>query len=847
MGNNTIIQEQPLKFEQSLELVRTLLGASIGCLSFLRGLLPEECFVEKRYGGKSSAAMSYRSFTSDIDDEASKKTTSSGTRVKRLRRGYSGEADQLLDWLEIGIFDALQKGYLKAVQLAIYVDKEHPEIIVESYTFSFSYREKEDGTSAISLRVTDINGCAVTVEDANKNLQLMMRRLIVITQNLPPLPDQRWLTIRLHYLDHTPSDYNPPTFVRVSANSIPLQFDANDANEIERLEVGSLNAGFHAISLKISSVNDTGSQQRPKRRRGSKVIHADMDIETPLFVTDPPPNMPKDRRNTTGINKLPESLSNGDGQEKISNLAPEARKLQKFGSSKSAKRGPVNPPQTSRRAGRNTQEKMFLRGMLRPTVQEDDITNTQPLTDPGVSDNQDKQPSMLLPETQTVDETQTSIPASTGRINAPSGPVSAEGEKPLTSRTKQVSIGESAATISHQRQSARLLKANDPELPNGTAGTIRLSKAKIMELKLKEKKKKEKSSSRRSRAIEGDEWKNEKREGRINCECGDEKPEGDMICCDNCDEWQHIDCYGFVSSRDSRIPDYHVCYSCLLGANEGKLLEEMRNMALFRRALKTIWSVDVFPSSNKVFANRLGCDLPTALQITKRLETEGFIAHDVSKSKLWRKRAYETLKTNETKSLMAAEYFDPLKKVSHHFENSTASNTISEPLPEEMTLEEPLTESFLNSLADSVIQDSQEFEGVPREANTAHNHKNNVQVTDHDMGSTADEEENMPILKNTWKEVTHHDSAKNRSRSSGHPNTKASATFNALKPKKKLPFEVAESPEPMEIDTVGKPQAPANADGGLLEAIYHKQPPLMNIGGALHDIFVGEELGCRDP
>jgi meiosis-specific protein HOP1 len=62
----------------------------------------------------------------------------------------------------------------------------------------------------------------------------------------------------------------------------------------------------------------------------------------------------------------------------------------------------------------------------------------------------------------------------------------------------------------------------------------------------------------------------------------------------------------------------------------------------------------------------IGCDLPTALQITKRLESEGFIAHDVAKSKLWRKRAYEILKTNETKSLMDAEYFDPLKKISHH-------------------------------------------------------------------------------------------------------------------------------------------------------------------------------------
>jgi hypothetical protein len=31
--NNTVIQEQSLKFEQSLELVRTLLGASVSLIS----------------------------------------------------------------------------------------------------------------------------------------------------------------------------------------------------------------------------------------------------------------------------------------------------------------------------------------------------------------------------------------------------------------------------------------------------------------------------------------------------------------------------------------------------------------------------------------------------------------------------------------------------------------------------------------------------------------------------------------------------------------------------------------------------------------------------------------------
>jgi hypothetical protein len=64
------------------------------------GLLPEECFVEKLYGGQSSNAISYHSFTNDLDDsDASVKKGYNGTRIKRLRRGYSKEADQLLDWL----------------------------------------------------------------------------------------------------------------------------------------------------------------------------------------------------------------------------------------------------------------------------------------------------------------------------------------------------------------------------------------------------------------------------------------------------------------------------------------------------------------------------------------------------------------------------------------------------------------------------------------------------------------------------------------------------------------------------------------------------------------------------
>lgn len=365
-------------------------------------------------------------------------------------------------------------------------------------------------------------------------------------------------------------------------------------------------------------MNNAESQERPKRRRGLKIIHADTDIEAPLFTTDSSQITPKGHSNAAGISEASEGLSSVSGQYKIPNELPAAEKLQASGSDKNIKRPPVHLPQTSGRAGRNTQEKIFLRGMLRPAVREDDVTETQPLADdPGASDVQNSLfDTELLPtshfEMQAVDRVQNPTHTSANPTNISSGIVRTGVDlvlsHPLVSGEKGLSLGGSGPTIpTPRRQSTRILqKVDNTKSADKTVGRIKLSKTKIVELKLKKKSKDIQNSSRKSRTIDGDEWKDEKHEDRINCECGDDKPEGNMICCDNCDEWQHTDCYGFISAKDSRIPDHHVCYSCLLGANEGKLLEEMRNMALFRRALKTIWSVDVFPSSNKVFANKLG-------------------------------------------------------------------------------------------------------------------------------------------------------------------------------------------------------------------------------------------------
>lgn len=76
------------------------------------------------------------------------------------------------------------------MQLAIYVDPAQPEVVIEAYTFSFAYRMNPDGTRATptGFNIKDSHGNEITVADTSRNIQQVMRRMILITQNLPPIP-----------------------------------------------------------------------------------------------------------------------------------------------------------------------------------------------------------------------------------------------------------------------------------------------------------------------------------------------------------------------------------------------------------------------------------------------------------------------------------------------------------------------------------------------------------------------------------------------------------------------------------------------------------------------------------
>jgi hypothetical protein len=126
-----------------------------------------------------------------------------------------------------------------------------------------------------------------------------------------------------------------------------------------------------------------------------------------------------------------------------------------------------------------------------------------------------------------------------------------------------------------------------------------LTKAKAEELQKRKK-------SKRSRTKTKSGGKRRKKPS-ITCECGYKAEDigGEMICCDNCDGWQHVACYGFLE-KDLRIPDTHYCYTCLLVPGEKSgVLEELKKLAFFRRALSYVWQADKLPTTIEVFAAEL--------------------------------------------------------------------------------------------------------------------------------------------------------------------------------------------------------------------------------------------------
>ncbi|EXJ54587.1 hypothetical protein A1O7_09928 [Cladophialophora yegresii CBS 114405] len=226
--------ERLLSQDQSLALVQIFLNAALACIAHARELIPwtAPCFCTRRideivFDDEQNAKALYSSFQAVTQQEAGE-----GQEVKVLVPGGHRRADQLLEMLEQGVFDALERGYLQDLQVFVTRSSQGQLSVLENYHFVFAYEKGR--VSSVQVNPTNHT---FTLENVHKSFKASIRALLRSLRDLPRLPARRRLGMSLAYNKSCPTLYQPPGFV-----------DKNDFQEVDAEVVcGSLGGGTEDV------------------------------------------------------------------------------------------------------------------------------------------------------------------------------------------------------------------------------------------------------------------------------------------------------------------------------------------------------------------------------------------------------------------------------------------------------------------------------------------------------------------------------------------------------------------------------------------------------------------------
>nr|XP_009927692.1 PREDICTED: HORMA domain-containing protein 1 [Haliaeetus albicilla] len=225
--------------QQSLMLVKRLLAVAVSCITYLRGIFPESA-----YG------------TRYMDDVC--------VKILREDKNCPGST-QLVKWM-LGCYDALQKKYLRMIVLAVYTNPEDPQTVTECYHFKFKYTH--NGPLLDFSSKNKRNDSTITCADTRKASVLLIRKIYILMQNLSPLPNDVFLTMKLFYYDEvTPSDYQPPGFKEGECEGVIFE------GEPMYLNVGEVPTPFHMLKVKV-----TTEKQRMENVDKSILKHGETNV-----------------------------------------------------------------------------------------------------------------------------------------------------------------------------------------------------------------------------------------------------------------------------------------------------------------------------------------------------------------------------------------------------------------------------------------------------------------------------------------------------------------------------------------------------------------------------------------
>ncbi|KAJ7633058.1 HORMA domain-containing protein [Roridomyces roridus] len=651
---------------QSLAAIQTLLQASIGCITFLRDLLPSDNFTDSHFTtSDDSPSLLSSSSGSSIDSSRSNNRNVNGFKIMTMTRGYTDEADKLLNYLEYGIFDALQKQYLRSFVFAIYLDEKDPNNIVEAYTFNFHYH-KIPGTNTVvpimslgddldklSLKEKDPvvqaarRGKAPTLKDVKKSVKTLLKTLIHSTTQMDVLPKRRFAAFKLYYTDETPSEYEPPHFHAGDAKKDKWFFMTHDLDEVpDKWSVGQLDTGHHSVNLSVASIATylpsstehenatfTGTVNgasapsltpvQEASIRSEQAAKQAQDAETRNVVWSADASVEGDDADAEGEDD-PDYTRGPDGTFVPIGVRNEAGVIGPL---------PVNLLEEAHFGG-STQPVPTRLDDVNALQQFDstDIEQTQQFPDtPTPSQNSGHPPTLRgsSPSTSSLpvsgselfqrnDSLPSSDPASPFTSPAPEEDIDTQmlqdlalANQVMTEDSEMLDMETQVTPVESQDPIQSFADTDDDADAPMEDGVEDMPTPKPA-------KKAQKKPQVADRGLK--------------CEC--EIGITDAQCfCEACGRWYHLWCVGFHSDEDARLPDEFVCFDCRVRADLSwelikvdlypKMLSKYKDLALFRRAIKVAEMNN--PGSVADFAKAVGCDNVLARQLFKRLENEGFI------------------------------------------------------------------------------------------------------------------------------------------------------------------------------------------------------------------------------
>ncbi|KIK79348.1 hypothetical protein PAXRUDRAFT_36464 [Paxillus rubicundulus Ve08.2h10] len=666
---------QTLTTNSSLQCVETLLKAGLGCIAYLRGLLPSDNFSEYHLSAQVNSALSSQP-SGSLSSDAQSRQTISGVTVMNLKRGFTNEGDRILDYLEKGIFEAIEKQYLRRFIFAIYLDSKDPNNIVEAYTFNFQYHRVPGTNTVVPImslgdQLSKMSLCRTggdPMADALKQgklptlgevkrslkeclrssilpLQLMIKTLVTTISHMECLPKCRYGNFKLFFNDNTPDDYQPPHFRAGDTDSNRWFFTTHRTGEVpESTKIGNFETGWHGVSMKVVSV----SSFLPSSIEDNNAVFTGITAHCPPKLTPVEEarlrveDAELQRNDALNRNIVWDADEDEDAQgEEVSD---DGIVLTRYdgevpmipigvrGDDGDVLRVPVH-------AGASTGLVEYS-GHSEPTP----TRVGHLITRRGMEENQ------AIPATQEINMRSPSPPPNSSR--APSLPPSDVNESAIS--TQQVDTLLLREKLQHEETSPVLrdsemlgnpcltfpmpvdLRVPDMEtqVSPGTEfrreSTIRPSSAQA-EPNLSTEIKRSVKMDIATNGMDDD--------GELGCDCGTTVDDVSVLCEGDCKRWHHVwsEAY-YHSPQDERLPSQFICFDCRLrrsrewdiisGKIHADMISRFQDLALFRRAIK-IFEVHQ-PGTALQFREKIGCTAALVGQLLTRLEDEAFIATESS-------------------------------------------------------------------------------------------------------------------------------------------------------------------------------------------------------------------------